>query len=646
MSAPIRSVISRYANRLADDLKSFSLQILPNEDLGTYLRRCKDFSKKLETAIKKIEEKNLEYSHFLSTLGPDVKTVEEKVYEDYIKTDNSYLNVLVDANDHLDELRSKIYQSEVSVGNQRQTTGNLIQTKLPKLTLPVFEGDPLNWNNFWDNFCASVECQQISNVEKFNYLLGCLKGKAKESIEGLAISNANYPEAKQILLKRFGQKELIIRSLYTQLRKIPCCANHTSDLREFFVKVDRICRQLKTQNENMDQTTILIMVKEKLPAPVLIELRRRESNAGTSELQSLLDELERYICIREEAYDVTQNIREERSERKGRQENQGQRGKSSFVTAQVQAVGVVERKLFPCAFCGNSHFNDECSQYKNLKERQNRVASLQLCFKCLRQGHKGKECTYQKRCFFCSKPNHNRALCPQKFGENQSVEMKETKGLTYSPVSTNGNQTPDTKKQSKSTEELKKPQTSETEVKPTKLVANTVVEENSKSVVEEKTWKEEEIIAHLMHDKEESKQVYKKTDKSVLLLTTQARVENPKQAGTLNTEIHIFMDSGSERSFLSERIADQLQLEPILSETLSVYTFGSQKPKQIESRLYEISIKLKDGTEKIIQVNSVPTLTTSLRRKSKGNSVAEKGYEWTKVDMLIGSDYFWEFFKN
>ena len=44
-------------------------------------------------------------------------------------------------------------------------------SRLPKLTLPTFSGDPLAWQTFWDSFEAAVDSNPaLSPLQKFNYL--------------------------------------------------------------------------------------------------------------------------------------------------------------------------------------------------------------------------------------------------------------------------------------------------------------------------------------------------------------------------------------------------------------------------------------------------------------------------------------------
>lgn len=54
-----------------------------------------------------------------------------------------------------------------------------IYHRLPKLDLPVFEGDVLEWQSFWDSYESAIHTNQsLSDVQRFTYLKSLLKYKA------------------------------------------------------------------------------------------------------------------------------------------------------------------------------------------------------------------------------------------------------------------------------------------------------------------------------------------------------------------------------------------------------------------------------------------------------------------------------------
>ena len=60
-----------------------------------------------------------------------------------------------------------------------------VTSRLPKLTLPSFSGNPLEWLTFWDSFQAAIHLNpNLSGIQKFNYLKVQLQGDAARTIEG------------------------------------------------------------------------------------------------------------------------------------------------------------------------------------------------------------------------------------------------------------------------------------------------------------------------------------------------------------------------------------------------------------------------------------------------------------------------------
>ena len=71
------------------------------------------------------------------------------------------------------------------------------EAKLPKLTLPHFDGDVKKWKEFKDLFDAMVHNKtNTPDITKFGYLKSVLSGEAKAAIEGLTLTASNYNKRK------------------------------------------------------------------------------------------------------------------------------------------------------------------------------------------------------------------------------------------------------------------------------------------------------------------------------------------------------------------------------------------------------------------------------------------------------------------
>ena len=89
---------------------------------------------------------------------------------------------------------------------------------LPKLKLPTFSGDPLEWLTFWDSFNAAVNTNtSLGGVEKFNYLRAQLRGEAERAVAGFPLTNDNYSKAIATLQERFGQTHKVVNAHMTAL---------------------------------------------------------------------------------------------------------------------------------------------------------------------------------------------------------------------------------------------------------------------------------------------------------------------------------------------------------------------------------------------------------------------------------------------
>lgn len=74
-----------------------------------------------------------------------------------------------------------------------------------------FSGNVVKWATFWDSYKSAVhKNDDLTYVDKINYLRSLLKCIAYEPISGLTVSSANYQEVTNILQKHFGNQKLII----------------------------------------------------------------------------------------------------------------------------------------------------------------------------------------------------------------------------------------------------------------------------------------------------------------------------------------------------------------------------------------------------------------------------------------------------
>ena len=72
-----------------------------------------------------------------------------------------------------------------------------------------------------------------------------------------------------------------------------------------------------------------------------------------------------------------------------------------------------------CSYCSGSHFTNECTKYKTVNARKDRVMALRLCFNCLKPGHSSKTCSSNRTCRTCGLHHHS-SLCIKASSSNSS----------------------------------------------------------------------------------------------------------------------------------------------------------------------------------------------------------------------------------
>ncbi|XP_060591141.1 uncharacterized protein LOC132746060 [Ruditapes philippinarum] len=174
--------------------------------------------------------------------------------------------------------------------------------KLPKLIIVSFNGNKLRWIEFWDSFSSAVhENDNLSPVDKFNYLKGKLVGEARGAIAGLTLSNENYGIAITIIKERFGDKQDIIDLHYKGLVNVASSKDTTESLRLFYDKIQKHLRSLEVMHESLEQQVFVSIIRSKLPSEVLmhLEVQKRADNKWT--ITKLREFLGQYIVSREKS---------------------------------------------------------------------------------------------------------------------------------------------------------------------------------------------------------------------------------------------------------------------------------------------------------------------------------------------------------
>ena len=149
--------------------------------------------------------------------------------------------------------------------------------KLPKIDVPTFDGNLLNWQTFWEQFQIAVhDRSSISCTEKLVYLRHALKdGSARSVIEGLSRSGEHYVEAVECLQSHYDRPRLIHQSHVRKITEInPLKEGSRKELRHLHDIAQQHLRGLKAMHHEPTGTFITSLLELKLDQNTIFEWRK------------------------------------------------------------------------------------------------------------------------------------------------------------------------------------------------------------------------------------------------------------------------------------------------------------------------------------------------------------------------------------
>ncbi|MCP4456771.1 MAG: DUF1759 domain-containing protein, partial [Cytophagales bacterium] len=636
MSGQIRQQIGLAKGRLQGYLDAQTESILPLveptsslednlQEMKQKRRNLMQEREKLQRTVHRLEKLNREWNDLI--LGLEDQEEEQERYDNVANGQQGFLEQVELAEERtavisawLGEIEMEIHSlllqsamedrptthqspanangrmSDVQVGLPNTVSDNCF-VRLPQLQISPFDGNILKFPEFYEAFENSIHKSNLAPVLKFTHLRTLLKGRALEAIEGISITNDNYELALRILQEKFGDKEVLKEKLYGQLRNItPVKSGKLIELRSFVDNLEKILRQLDTLNEQVEHPSIVSLIRNKLPNHLLIKLEENNSQDNVPwTVKRLQEDIAKVVKIQERAFQMS-NLSLEGDQYGGIQSkftqprvgsSDSKKLTSTFVVAQQGSKNFQGFRKPHCPLCEGTHYGDECHTYKSLDSRKSRLRELKRCFLCLRQNCFARQCKQPKRtCFHCGQEGqHTRLLCPKKFGSIREVYAKGERASAWKPAQG--------------------------------LQQGSSIKSNAPKFGD--AWgvytnKSNCIVGSVRH------------------MVAQAEAINPENGN--RRQACIFLDGGSDRTFVTNKFARSMGLSERATERLSVMTFGHSQALEIDSKLVNLQLSLIDGSKLDVVANEVPLLTGTLQQQPLGDEDREKLREMSDNIML------------
>lgn len=312
-----------------------------------------------------------------------------------------------------------------SEGSHTSRNGNsFAKVKLPKIPLPRFNGDITKFFTFWDSFESMVDMNEdLSSIDKFNYLQRALDGTAARALEGLPLRDRTYVSAVNLLKERFGNKQKIISAHMEGLLDLKSCEKEDpTQLRKIYDKINIQIRGLEALDVTSDTYGVLLVpvIMSRLPSQIRLQITRQTTQELWS-LAELMELLRKEVEARELNHDIA--LKEKGRLNTGRREGQG--GVTPSASA-LTSFGENKGNWPNCVFCKGNHFSSSCRKVSSIKDRSDQLLREKRCFRCLRGGHFVRECRGRK-CRKCD-GNHHQSLCEKEMaGGNEAKREDRTK---------------------------------------------------------------------------------------------------------------------------------------------------------------------------------------------------------------------------
>lgn len=324
--------------------------------------------------------------------------------EDYYFTEDLFLCLQGDLKDLVFTLSSS---GEVS---SNLPTVNQTQVKLPTIQLPEFSGNYEDWPTYHDLFISLVhDNKSLSLVQKLQYLKSSITGEAEALLKHIKVTENNYEQAWNILKNRFGNKRVIVNTLFKRLTGQKAIKTPTANQIKSLLDTTAECmNSLQNQDLTVDNwdPLIIYLVVQKLDPETHKDW---EEHTYTQEFDKLPTLKEFYIFL-ESKFRTLELVTPGSSSAVSREKTI--KDKLCHVSANTPVK--------TCTMCKEEHALCHCKEFIKLQpmERTEFVRKNSLCYNCLAPGHSAWKCRIPVFCRRCNGRHHS--LLHKEKGNKQS----------------------------------------------------------------------------------------------------------------------------------------------------------------------------------------------------------------------------------
>ncbi|UYV69827.1 hypothetical protein LAZ67_7000901 [Cordylochernes scorpioides] len=465
--------------------------------------------------------------------------------------------------------------------------------KLPKIELKKFTGEIKDWLGWWAQFNKIHVDPTLEDSDKFQYLVQSMSPgtRASKLVDSYPLTAENYPKVIEILTERFGRPELLQQVYVRDLIRlmIDCSSKQQLKVTSFYDELVTHLRALESLKIEARQMSVFIFP--------MIEACLSEELMKAWQRSPLHD-------VKIDANDSTQTrvdlIMEFLQKEAAAEQDRALSG-SKFGLKSLKQDRNVGRQSHPAKiptasglFAGRAQNCIFCNKdHKNTEC----LAARRMSIKKRRERIKNAKC-----CFSCLQPGHISSNCRRRITECIRCKKKHLDILC--PLNAPGRESADEDKE----------QVEDCDVSPT---VDNGVSFSSLSA-----------------------------SSLILLQTLKIKVEGATSAKV----VRVLLDTGSQRSYILSKTAQDLGLSPIGQESLKHVVFGGYTSESVHQE-YRVNLGHASGNFKMVaKLLDQKRICGNLPRLNRGPWLKElkAGRIWVpdigkddmEIEILLGCDVY------
>ncbi|XP_059217643.1 uncharacterized protein LOC131994781 [Stomoxys calcitrans] len=478
--------------------------------------------------------------------------------------------------------------------NTQISDNSNIYIKVPPCDTEVFKGSYEEWPSFRDMFTAVyVSHPKLTLAQKLYHLRNKTKGCAGAIVKRYSLCDENFNLAWNALKSRYENKRVLVDNQLKILFSIPVARTENSEsLQEVHSTVnDCLCtlRSLDVKVDSWDPL-LIYLISTKLPEETISQWE--QSLKSHRELPSW-SQMDEFLINR---FEVVERISSFKS---AKERHSFPEWKSSHEPKEIQTYASQEKLNSFCLLCKKDHSIRICPKFREFsaQERIDFVFKNKICNNCLSNNHMKNKCKSKNTCLSCRKSHHTLLHLDQT--TNPKPEGKFSNTRTFGEIRNTSESIP------KFTTDNSAPSTSPKNFSQTQ--------------------------ANFSHNNE-----------TILLRTALVQIENQGELFT----VRALIDSGSQRTFLSEKIRNLLRI-PYRRSLFEIGGIGASTQRAdkecdivIYSKRHNIrcnltAIVLPKVTKKLPSVSFEFPLTPELQELELADPNFNKS---SNIDLILGND--------